>query len=388
MIARILLVAGSDSGGGAGIQADLKTVTMLGGHGLTVITAITAQNSEGVSAVHPVPLPVVAAQLDAVVPDFGVDAVKVGMVASPAMVDLLVTALAPLAAAGVPVVVDPVMVAASGARLIDEATTRVLPRLLALARVVTPNRDELALLGGEDVLVAALRPGAALLVKGGSEGDPIVDRLVDGHGEQARWSAPPIATRHTHGTGCTLASAVATGLGQGLSLVDAVAQARTFVRIALHAAPGLGHGHGPLGHADVRLDVGLGAGPRLNQVTVPCRDYAASVTFYRQLGLRQLVASPPRYARFEAAGGATLSIEVGDPAAGAAGDGVTVFLECDDLDTRVAALVAGGVAFEHGPVDQAWRWREARLRDPSGNRLCLYQAGEVRRFPPWRLAGA
>ncbi len=385
MIARILLIAGSDSGGGAGIQADLKTVTMLGGHGLTVITAITAQNSQGVTAVHPVPLAVVQAQLDAVVSDFGVDAVKVGMVASPAMVDLLVAALTPLAAAGVPVVVDPVMVAASGARLLDPATTAALPRLLALARVATPNREELALLGGEAALVAALPAGAALLVKGGSDGDPIVDRLLDGGGELARWSAAPIVTRHTHGTGCTMASAIATGLGQGRGLTDAVAQARTFVRIALHAAPGLGHGHGPLGHALVRLDVG--AGLRLNHVTVPCRDYEASVAFYRQLGLRQLVDAPPRYARFEAAGGATLSIEAG-PSLATTDDGVTVFLECDDLDDRVAALDARGVRFEHGPIDQTWRWREARLRDPAGNRLCLYQAGEVRRFPPWRLADA
>lgn len=383
MIARVLLIAGSDSGGGAGIQADLKTATMLGGHGLTVLTAITAQHSQGVTAVHPVPLPVVRAQLDAVISDFGVDAIKVGMVASPAMVDLLVEVLAPLAARGVPVVIDPVMVAASGARLIDDATIDALPRLLALARVVTPNRDELALLGGEAAVLATLADGAALLAKGGSDGDPIVDRLVDRAGELGRWSAPPIVTRHTHGTGCTLASAIATGLGQGRALADAVAQARTFVRIALHAAPGLGHGHGPLGHADVRQDVG--PGPRLNQVTVPCQDYEASVAFYRRLGLRLLVASPPRYARFETAGGATLSIEVATDATDAtAGPGITVYLESDDLDAWVAALTATGLAFEHPPVDQPWRWREARLRDPAGNRLCLYQAGELRRFPPWR----
>ena len=123
----------------------------------------------------------------------------------------------------------------------------------------------------------------------------------------------------------------------------------------------------------------------LNQVTLPARDYAASVDFYRRLGLTQIVDTPPRYARFECEGGATLSIHLepdGPPA------GAVIYFELDDLDGRVAELRAAGLAFEHGPRDESWLWREARLRDPAGNEICLYQAGENRRFPPWRMSAA
>jgi len=373
---RILIIAGSDSGGGAGIQADIKTVSMLGGHAMTAITAITAQNTLGVQAVHPVPTDIVIAQINSAWDDLGVDAVKIGMIGS-AETAMAVAAILE-ARPRVPLVFDPVMVATSGSALADADTVASFTRLMRLATVVTPNLPELGALGGEG---GVLRQAAALLAKGGhGEGDLLVDRLIDASGEVHRWQDERIATTSTHGTGCTLASAMATGLGAGLSLVDAIDQARRFVRLALRDAPGLGSGHGPMGQQSVRLDLGIG--PRLNQVTVPMADYAASRGFYRLLGLRQIVGTDDgHYARFEAPGGATLSIESGASAP-------TIFLECGDLDGEVARLQAAGLTFDHLPVDQGWLWREARLTDPAGNRLCLYQAGENRRYPPWRLADA
>jgi hydroxymethylpyrimidine/phosphomethylpyrimidine kinase len=196
------------------------------------------------------------------------------------------------------------------------------------------------------------------------------------------WQGQRIKTDHTHGTGCTLASAIAYGLAEGKSLSDAVATAREFVRMALYEAPGLGQGHGPLGHQRVRLDVG--GGPRLNQVTITGKDYSKSVQFYRRLGLKQIVDSPDNgYARFELWGGTTLSVQI-DPEEEIAPT-TAIYLECDDLDSRVEQLARNGLPFEHGPRNQPWMWREARLRDPSGNIIFLYKAGEARRFPPWRL---
>ncbi|WP_294089757.1 bifunctional hydroxymethylpyrimidine kinase/phosphomethylpyrimidine kinase [Sphingomonas sp.] len=391
---RILIIAGSDSGGGAGIQADIKTVTMLGGHAMTAVTAITAQNTLGVQAVHPVPADMVLAQIDACVSDIGVDAVKIGMIGSAETANAVADWLESLcpreggdpdwapafagaqisadAREAIPIVFDPVMVATSGAALADADTIAAFGRLMRLATLVTPNLPELAALGGE----AAMLAGApAVLVKGGhDEGGVLTDRLVTRAGEIARWSAPRIETRATHGTGCTLASAIATLLAHGSLLEAAIGGARAFVRMALHDAPGLGHGHGPMGQQRVRLDLGPGA--RLNQITLP--KAAGSEDFYRALGLTQIVATEDgHYARFEAAGGATLSVEQGAAP--------TVFLECDDLDAAVARLQAAGVAFDQLPADQPWRWREARLTDPAGNALCLFQAGEDRRFPPWRL---
>ncbi len=242
-IARVLIVAGSDSGGGAGIQADIRTVTMLGGHPMTAITAITAQNTLGVQAVHPVPVDIVVAQMRSVIDDLGVDAVKIGMIGSAAIVDAVADVLAPL---GVPVVFDPVMIATSGSVLADPAAVAAFGRLMRLATLVTPNLPELAALGGEAAVRAT---GAALLVKGGhGEGEEIVDRLVTNAGDTI-WTHPRIHTRHTHGTGCTLASGIATGLAQGLSLPDATGRAIAYVQAALAAAPGIGGGHGPMGHA-------------------------------------------------------------------------------------------------------------------------------------------
>jgi len=247
--ARILIIAGSDSGGGAGIQADIKTVTMLGGHAMTAITAITAQNTLGVSDVLALPTALVEAQFHAVVSDIGVDAVKIGMLGQPELVDCVAQLLQSLPA-GTPVVFDPVMVATSGAALNQDGTTQAMARLMPLATVVTPNLPELDALGGVEA-VLALAP--AVLVKGGhAEGEILVDRLVTPQGEVARWEGTRIATTSTHGTGCTLASAIATGLGQGMDLVPAIERARRFVRAALEAAPGLGRGHGPLGHQAVR----------------------------------------------------------------------------------------------------------------------------------------
>ena len=380
MTARVLLIAGSDSGGGAGIQADIKAVTMLGGHAMTAITAITAQNTLGVQGVHPVPADMVLAQIDSVAADIGVDAVKIGMIGSAATAAAVAERLTRPDLAQAAVVFDPVMVATSGSVLADAATIAAFKALLGRAMVATPNLPELDALGGEE---AVLAHGCSLLVKGGhGDGKIVIDRLLEtGEGEVARWEAPRIDTTSTHGTGCTLASAIATGLAQGMPLEPAVARARDFVRLALLDAPGLGNGHGPMGQQFVRND-GLFTGPALNQMTLSANDYAVSVAFYKQLGLTQIVDSPANgYARFEAANGVTLSIHVGDGAAG----GATAYLESGALDAWVAYLARRGVSFEQMPKDEEWGWREARLSDPAGNRLCLYQAGEYRRYPPWRI---
>jgi hydroxymethylpyrimidine/phosphomethylpyrimidine kinase len=256
-IARILIIAGSDSGGGAGIQADIKTVTMLGGHAMTAITAVTAQNTLGVQAVHLVPTQMVLAQMDSVLNDIGVDAIKIGMIGS-AQTALAVAQR--LESINAPVILDPVMVATSGGALADPATIEAMEELMGWAYLTTPNLPELDALGGEAALTAR---GEMLLIKGGhAPGTRIIDRLVGHEGEIARWDDARIDTQDTHGTGCTLASAIACGLGQGLDLPEAITRARQFVRLALRAAPELGHGHGPMGHGQVRLDPGEGGDVR------------------------------------------------------------------------------------------------------------------------------
>ena len=383
--ARILIIAGSDSGGGAGIQADIKTVTMLGGHAATAVTAITAQNTLGVDAVHPVPAEMILAQIDSIIGDIGVDAVKVGMVPGAFAAEAIAKRLEKLE--NIPVVFDPVMIATSGSLLADDSTVAAFGKLMNVSTIVTPNLPELSrLTSEEDPVASALhlvgQHGCAVLIKGGhEEGDALADALIETD-NMTSWQGQRIDTTSTHGTGCTMASAIATFLGRGDNLASAVERARTFVRVALRAAPELGQGSGPVGSGDVRLDVG--PGPRLNQVTLTVNDYAKSVTFYRQLGLKQIVDSPEnQYARFEAAGGATLSIQ-GDPEEKISAT-TAVYLECDDLDERVERLARAGVLFEHAPRNQPWMWREARLRDPSGNIIFLYKAGEARRFPPWRI---
>jgi hydroxymethylpyrimidine/phosphomethylpyrimidine kinase len=243
---RILIIAGSDSGGGAGIQADIKTVTMLGGFAMTAITAVTAQNTLGVQAVHPIPTEIVIAQIDAVVSDIGVDAVKIGMIGSAETAEAVARAMRRLS---VPIVFDPVMVATSGAALADARTIAAFHSLIAVSSVVTPNLPELNALGGT---MPILRHGCHLVVKGGhGDGEIIVDQLLSPQGLLAEVRAPRIATTNTHGTGCTLASALACGLGQGLDVKAAFERAVGFVQAAIRAAPGFGAGHGPMGHQAV-----------------------------------------------------------------------------------------------------------------------------------------
>lgn len=375
MTARILIIAGSDSGGGAGIQADIKTVTMLGGHAMTAITAITAQNTLGVQAVHTVPADMVIAQIDSVISDIGVDAVKIGMIGSAETAERVADRLAALS---IPILFDPVMVATSGSVLADARTIAAFGRLMKIADIVTPNLPELNALGG---LAPVLRHGCHALVKGGhGEGDEVVDQLIGPGGTLCEWRNPRLATPHTHGTGCTLATAVATGLGQGMSAEAATGRAIAFVRLALRDAPGLGGGKGPLGQQQVREDA-MVPGASLNQITVGARDYAASVGFYRALGLVQIVDSPANgYARFEAGNGVTLSIHPGTAAAT-----TTIYFEHPAVDAWVAQLQSDGFAFDQLPQDENWGWREARLTDPAGNSLCLYAAGEARRYPAWRI---
>lgn len=374
--ARILIIAGSDSGGGAGIQADIKTVTMLGGHAMTAVTAITAQNTLGVDAVHMVPAQMVIDQISAVVSDIGVDAVKIGMIGNAATAHAVADCLTELSC---PIIFDPVMVATSGAVLADADSIAAFERLMRLATLTTPNLPELEALGGKDALLAQSFP---LLIKGGhADGDEIIDTLHLTPGQSESWSDARIPTRSTHGTGCTLASAIATGLGQGMELVPAIKRARLFVRLALREAPGFGQGHGPMGHQSVREDA-MVAGPSLNHVTVGCRDYAASVNFYKSLGLDLIVDSPSSgYARFEAPNGVTFSVHHNDNIASS----TIVYFESKRLDAWVTELASQGFAFEQLPQDESWGWREARLLDPAGNIVCLYSAGENRRFPDWRI---
>lgn len=258
MQGRVLIIAGSDSGGGAGIQADLKTVTALGGYAMTAITALTAQNTEGVFGVHAPPPEFVAEQMRLVLDDIGADCIKIGMLHSIPVINAVADALIEYAP-GIPVVLDPVMVAKGGAPLLEaDAMDAYRARMPALATVMTPNLPEAGALTGrtietasdQDNAIAGVRAlGAkAVLLKGGHlEGDEVRDLLIEPT-DITVFANPRIATRHTHGTGCTLASAIATGVAQGLSLKDSVSRAIAYVREAIRTAPGFGRGHGPLNH--------------------------------------------------------------------------------------------------------------------------------------------
>jgi hydroxymethylpyrimidine/phosphomethylpyrimidine kinase len=275
---RVLVIAGSDSSGGAGIQADIKTITMLGGYAMTAITAVTAQNSLGVSAVEALGAPLVGHQIDACLSDIGADAVKIGMLGSAEIAHLVADRLE---GTGLPIVFDPVMVSTSGAVLAGEATTAAFGRLMALATITTPNLPELEALSGmavgdqEEMTAAAAllveQHGArAVLAKGGHwpggsirrwngrdvANDLVFDCLYQrssmGELQQRGFEHARVETRHSHGTGCTLSSAIATELGRGADLGEAVDRARKFVRAALLAAPGFGAGYGPMGHQAVR----------------------------------------------------------------------------------------------------------------------------------------
>lgn len=256
---RVLIIAGSDSGGGAGIQADIKTVTALGGYAATAITAVTVQDTLGVHGVHPIPIETIEAQARVVLADIGADAIKTGMLSSVAVVEL-VGRLLDGPGAGIPAVIDPVMVAKGGASLLqDVAVMAVARELVPRATLLTPNAPEAEALTGIAVVdldgqrlagERLLRMGAkAVLMKGGHvPGATVVDLLLTPQGETS-FEGPRIETRNTHGTGCTLASACAAGLAQGMRLEDAVARAWAYVAEAIRRAPGFGKGHGPLDHA-------------------------------------------------------------------------------------------------------------------------------------------
>ena len=258
--ARVLSIAGSDSGGGAGIQADLKTFSALGCYGMTAITAITAQNTCGVTGIHGIPPEMLKAQIDAVVQDIGVDAVKIGMLHSPEVVRVVADAIRTYQLPHV--VLDPVMVATSGDRLIAQETVGVLVQeLFPLAEVITPNLDEAGWLLGRKIegmatleesaqALRALGAPAALLKGGHLPGDEVVDVLALGGGRSHRLASQRIATHNGHGTGCTLSSAIAAQLALGLPLVQAVEAARAYILGAIAAGADVttGRGHGPLNH--------------------------------------------------------------------------------------------------------------------------------------------
>lgn len=255
---RVLIIAGSDSGGGAGIQADVKTVTALCGYAMTAVTALTAQNTRGVSAVHGIPPDFIAEQIKVTVSDLGVDCIKIGMLHSAEVIDAVADTIE-AECHGVPLVLDPVMVAKGGASLLaQDAIATFKRRLPILATIMTPNVPEAEVLtglsirdAGEAEHAATMLPtigASAVLLKGGHmPGKMVEDILVDADGMR-RIRNRRIETEHTHGTGCTLASAIATGLAQGMSLDRAVDRAAAYVRRAIETAPGLGHGHGPLNH--------------------------------------------------------------------------------------------------------------------------------------------
>ncbi|WP_019429433.1 bifunctional hydroxymethylpyrimidine kinase/phosphomethylpyrimidine kinase [Limnohabitans sp. Rim47] len=258
--ARVLTIAGSDSGGGAGIQADLKTFAALGCYGTSAITALTAQNTVGVQGIHAVPAEFLKAQIQSVLDDIGVDAVKIGMLHAPGIVEVVAWAIDHYKLTNV--VLDPVMVATSGDRLIASETVQVLVHeLFPRVSVITPNLDEAALLLGRDIPnaealdIAAqdlLGMGArAVLLKGGHlAGDEVVDLLADASGPLQRLASRRIASRNVHGTGCTLSSAIAAHLALGHGLSEAVSLARAFIlaAIAQGADVTTGQGHGPLNH--------------------------------------------------------------------------------------------------------------------------------------------
>ncbi len=258
MLARVLIVAGSDSGGGAGIQADIKTVTALGGYAMTAVTALTAQNTKGVSGVVGVAPDFIQQQMRVVLDDIGTDALKTGMLHTAEVIDAVCDVLDALDAA-IPLVADPVMVAQSGDSLLEaDAVETLKRRLVPRATVLTPNAPEAERLMGQEIrdvtamteaagALLDLGPAAVLLKGGHLDGDVVTDVLATHEGIE-RFESPRLDTPHTHGTGCTLASAVATGLAQKMSLRDAVVRARAYLYEAIRTAPGLGSGHGPVNH--------------------------------------------------------------------------------------------------------------------------------------------
>ena len=260
---RILSMAGSDSSGGAGIQADIKTITMLGGYAMTAITAATAQNSVGVQAITPMSGAFVAQQIVSCVEDIGVDAIKIGMLHDRDIIEHVAGALDNLPDS-TPVVLDPVMIATSGSPLIaPDAMAAIEDLLFSRATLLTPNLPELEHMAERQLRDTGLMERAAaelarsydvhVLAKGGhTDANQIIDLLLSPGGKALQYSHSRIETAHTHGTGCTLSAAIATLLGHGQSLEHAITLARSFVYRAIKAAPGFGTGNGPLGHHAVR----------------------------------------------------------------------------------------------------------------------------------------
>ena len=260
MLGRVLVIAGSDSGGGAGIQADIKTITALGGYAMSAVTALTAQNTCGVHGIFPVDPEFVGRQIDCVLDDIGADAIKTGMLLCADTIEVVVRALR-RRGSGIPLVVDPVMVAKGGAALLDAVAVHTLKRhLIPMASLLTPNIPEaevltgLSIKGPEDLDAAmdgliALGAGAVLLKGGHLPGDEIIDVLRTMDGDEMRVSHSRLSTTSTHGTGCTLASAIAEGLAEGLRLTDAIVLAERYVRDAIRFVLCFGKGHGPLDHA-------------------------------------------------------------------------------------------------------------------------------------------
>ncbi len=262
---RVLVVAGSDSSAGAGIQADIKTVMALGGYATTAVTAVTAQSTHGVAGIFPVPAGMVALQMRLALDDIGADAVKTGMLGDAAVVEAVAQRYAE-SARGVPLVVDPVLRATDGSELLSaDARRSLIGRLLPLAALVTPNAPEAESLTGLRIrtegdleqaalVVLALGPAAVLMKGSHLETETVVDLLVLRDGTRRRYESARLRSRSTHGTGCTLASAIAVGLAQGHPLDAAVERARRYVHSAILAAPDLGSGQGPLGHAGATND--------------------------------------------------------------------------------------------------------------------------------------
>lgn len=262
---RVLVIAGSDSGGGAGIQADIKTLSALGAYAMTAVTAVTVQNTLGVSDVHPIPPDVVAAQVRACLSDIGADAIKLGMLHSAPLIAAVMDALTEWP--DIPIVADPVMVAKGGASLLQEEAVAALAALvLPRARVVTPNTEEAGVLLGRairdegEMLAAAeelaARFGTAVLLKGGHlSGAGVMNLLLEPGRPVARFVSPRLDTPHTHGTGCTLASAISAGVAAGEPLAVAVARAAAYVHDGIAHAPGFGQGHGPINHLSTQFRV-------------------------------------------------------------------------------------------------------------------------------------
>lgn len=269
MQGRVLIIAGSDSGGGAGIQADIKAVTALGSFAMTAITALTAQNTQGVHGVHEVPPEFVSEQIRVVMEDIGADCIKTGMLHRVEVVDAVVAALDRYAP-DVPLVVDPVMIAKGGASLLeDSAILAVRQKIVPRATLITPNAPEAAVLAGMDVKtqedamtaarsLATLGP-QSILITGGhvdEHAGMVTDVFLHGEDRLDVFESERIETRHTHGTGCTLASAIAAGVAAGLDMREAIIRARAYVHEAIRTAPGYGHGHGPLNHAHTMSSTG------------------------------------------------------------------------------------------------------------------------------------